>query len=518
LPRGMRIGTLTVLCAVVFGAGAGHAQFDECQGDLTAPTRDRVACARLRSNLLGDGVTTAFSYYVPSTCSAASPCPVLYLLHGFGGDYRSMLGTEAKPSAWVRSLDSGPPVDPRQVADPWNYSDPDDPRHPWIALAPIRFILIAPHGRTLADGYGPAADLDSFWMDWNPRYASGGDAQSYDTPPPRFEHFLLDELIPYVEASLPTRGGREWRALAGTSLGGYGSYKNGLQHPDVWTSMGSVSGAHNFLFLPLPDPVQATAPVGVQPPAPLPYTPLPGIGGRLPLAPAPLTGFGVALVALGDPASDQAYFRGNMPRDLAMNGRASAGGEAALLIRGFVNDAIPRRPEDLTDPEAQAFEDIVLPMNVAMEEAFAAEHVERHFEIHPGLHSDPYRTPFLRAQIAAQYARVRHPADASGATGAPPPLPAVFDYRTIATDFTIWGWHIRVERQPIEFLNLRGVSCDGLTLQGSGIVTITVPATCSAYHGANPVIVNLGASFPTDEPLGASALPVYGGTATVSLH
>jgi len=102
-----------------------------------------------------------------------------------------------------------------------------------------------------------------------------------------------------------------------------------------------------------------------------------------------------------------------------MNARASAGGQASLLIRGFVNDAIPRRQEDLTDPGAQAFEDIVLPMNLAMEAAFTAEQVELHFEIHPGLHSDPYRTPYLRAQIAAQYAHVRHPPDALGGTGSP---------------------------------------------------------------------------------------------------
>jgi len=505
---------VAVISAALVRADTAQALFDDCQPSMRT---DAVACRTMTSALVGNGVTTAFSYYLPSACSASSPCPVLYLLHGFGGDYHSMLGTAAKPSGWVRSLDSGPPIDPRQVADPWNYANPDDPDHRWITLEPIRFILVAPHGRTVPGGYGPAPDLDSFWADWNPRYASGGDSQSYDTPPPRFERFLLDELMPFVEANVPTEPRREWRALAGTSLGGYGSYKNGLQHPDVWSSMGSVSGAHNFLFAPAPDPIQATAPIGIQPPAPLPVQPLPGIGGRVPLLPDPLTGFGVALVALGDPAADQAYFRGNMPRDLAMNARASAGGQASLLIRGFVNDAIPRRQEDLTDPGAQAFEDIVLPMNLAMEAAFTAEQVERHFEIHPGLHSDPYRTPYLRAQIAAQYAHVRHPPDALGGTGSPLPLPTAFDYRSIGTDFTIWGWRFQVERQPIEFLNLRQVSCSGLTLQGTGEVTVTVPSSCSAYRGPNPVVVDLGPSFPIDEPAGASALPVYGRTVRVAL-
>jgi Putative esterase len=497
----------------LLGARAANALFDECVS--TVPIVDQVACMKIASAAIGG--TTAFSYFVPEGCSSASPCPVLYLLHGFGGDYQSMVGTAAHPTTWVRSLNAGPPIDPRQIDDPWNYANPDDPVHPWIALDPIRFILVAPHGRTVPGGYGPAADLDSFWADWNPRYAAGGDSQSYDTPPPRFEAFLLDELIPFVESHFPTVSNRrEWRALAGTSLGGYGSYKNGLQHPDVWTSIGSVSGAHNFLFAPLPDPLNVTSPVGIQPPAPLPYQPLPGIGGRVPLLPDPLTGFGVALVALGDPAADQAYFRGNMPRDLAMNARASAGGQASLGIRGYVNDTIPRRQQDLTDPGAQAFEDIVFPMNVAMESAFTAEHVERVFEVHPGIHSEPYRGAFVRAQLAYQYARVVHPPDAFGATGSPPPPPTTFDYRSIRNDFTIWGWRFHVERQPIEFLNLRSVSCSGLVLQGTGKVDVTVP--CAGYTGPNPLSIELGPSFPIDEPGGASALPVYGRTVSVSLQ
>ncbi len=80
----------------------------------------KVSCQELPSPALGG--TTAFSYYVPPACAPADGrrCPVLYLLHGFGGDYTSMLGTAGHPSAWVAALSSGPPVDPHQVADPWD--------------------------------------------------------------------------------------------------------------------------------------------------------------------------------------------------------------------------------------------------------------------------------------------------------------------------------------------------------------------------------------------------------------
>src|SRR5437764_949239 len=102
-----------------------------------------------------------------------------------------------------------------------------------FASAGLALILVAPHGRTVPGGYGPAPDLDSFWTDWNPRYAAGGDSPKYPTPAPRFSTFLTDELLPYVEAHFPTASGRRWRALAGTSLDGYGSYMNAPQLSDV---------------------------------------------------------------------------------------------------------------------------------------------------------------------------------------------------------------------------------------------------------------------------------------------
>lgn len=506
----------SLLMPLATGGAGRAAEFDECQAPSDPPVARVVACRTIESSSLGG--TTAFSYYLPPRCDPVEHpgrrCPVLYLLHGFGGDYRSMLGTAAQPSAWVRALTAGPPVDPRTMLDPWRYADPAG----WGALEPLDLILVAPHGKTV--GHGPLAGVDGFWTDWNPRFAAGGDSQRYPSPPPRFTSFLIEELIPSVEAALPAAGGRDSRALAGVSLGGYGAYKNGLQHPDVWTSIGSVSGAHNFLLVPGLDPVHTAAP-GVAPPAPLPHQSIPSASSGIPLAsvPEPLRGFAVPFLAFGDPVADGATYRGNMPRDLAMNGRASAGGETSLHIRGFVNDAVPRRAEDFQSVAsylgAQAFEALVLDMNVQMETAFTDQAVERSFEIHPGIHSGPYWNPFLRAQIAAQYARVRH----WDGGGHPPPAPTSFDFRTVATDFDVWSWSFHVDRAAAEFLNLRGVSCDGLTLQGTGVVSVTVPSGCgTGLAGKASFEVDLGEAFPFDEQAGASALPLYGSTAIVELE
>src|SRR5581483_7856024 len=165
---------------------------------------------------------------------------------------------------------------------------------------------------------------------------------------------------------------------------------------------------------------------------------------------------------------DGAYYRGRMPVDLARNAHARAHGVQSVMIRGFSNDTIPRTAADVTSfpgyEVAQAFEDLVFVTNQELNHSFADEGVRQHYELHPGIHADEYWNPWLREQVVAQYAALRH-ADGSGH---PPPAPTVFDYRSTATSFAVWGWHVRVTRPTIEFLNLDDVSCSGLTLRGSG--------------------------------------------------
>ncbi|MFL6239873.1 MAG: alpha/beta hydrolase [Actinomycetes bacterium] len=475
-----------------------------------------VNCLELPSPAI-DG-TTAFSYYVPPDCAPAlgRHCPVFYLLHGFGGDYTSMLGTHDHPSAYVAALASGPTTDPHEVSDPWSYSDPAQ----WVAKPPIDAVMIAPDGRTVPGGYGPSSGLDGYWIDWNPRYAGTGQHPRYDTPPPKFEKQFLDELIPYVESAFPVGRGPSWRALVGESLGGYGSYTLGLRHPDTFASVSSVSGAMNFLFAPGIDPGAVPAPVGVSPPVQPPVRYLPAAQAVAPFSaiPSSAQGFGVALLALGDPAADQAYFRGHMPRDLAANARAFNAHGLAVDLRAFSNDAVPHNPTDLTDPAhfvgAQAFESIVLPMNTDQRLAFRDVGVNWNYELHPGTHSGEYWNAWFRDLYEKQYAVVRH----WDGTGAPLASPARFDYRSTDTYFAVWGWQFHVARPTTEFVNLTNVTCRALTLRGTGSVTVTVPTGCrTGVDGHSTFAVDLGPSYPTGETGGVGALSAYGQTKTVQL-
>jgi enterochelin esterase-like enzyme len=60
-----------------------------------------------------------------------------------------------------------------------------------------------------------------------------------------FEGSIIhDELIPFVESEYRVIKGRQYRAIAGGSLGGITSYRLGLQHPETFSSVGMFgSGA-----------------------------------------------------------------------------------------------------------------------------------------------------------------------------------------------------------------------------------------------------------------------------------
>src|SRR2546423_684954 len=87
---------------------------------------------------------------------------------------------------------------------------------------------------SLGPAGAPKAGQDSYWIDWNPRYWKR---------PPKFEQFVTSELRSLVDRSFPTVAAREWRAILGVSLGGFGSFKLAFQHPDLYASAGSISGA-----------------------------------------------------------------------------------------------------------------------------------------------------------------------------------------------------------------------------------------------------------------------------------
>lgn len=84
---------------------------------------------------------------------------------------------------------------------------------------------------------------------------------SYDAngdPLVLYEKYMIEELIPYVDAHYRTKADRGYRAIMGQSMGGYGSLLYGLKYPEFFSGFASDSGTAFWVFftgLANPDPL-----------------------------------------------------------------------------------------------------------------------------------------------------------------------------------------------------------------------------------------------------------------------
>lgn len=142
--------------------------------------------------------------YLPPHYSSDRKYPVLYLLHGIGGNEWEWKGY-VHADAIVDNLITAEKATP--------------------------MIIVMPNGRALADDSVPAPDKT-----FSPQNAEGF---------AKFERDLLDCLIPAVQAKYSTSTNREQRAIAGLSMGGGQSLNFGLKHLDTFAWVGGFSSAPN---------------------------------------------------------------------------------------------------------------------------------------------------------------------------------------------------------------------------------------------------------------------------------
>ena len=146
------------------------------------------------------GTTRKMNVYTPPGYSKENKYPVLYLLHGIGGD----------ETEWERFV------------------------HPEIVMdnlladgKAVPMILVMPNGRAQEDdrpGPNPMATAPAFAA---------------------FERDLLDDVIPAIESKYSVQSDRDHRALAGLSMGGGQSLNFGLSHLDTFAWVGGFSCAPN---------------------------------------------------------------------------------------------------------------------------------------------------------------------------------------------------------------------------------------------------------------------------------
>ncbi len=72
---------------------------------------------------------------------------------------------------------------------------------------------------------------------------NGWYTDSVATPNDKYESYIIKELIPEIDKKFRTIADRDHRMIAGLSMGGYGAIKFGLKYPEMFSLVGSFSGA-----------------------------------------------------------------------------------------------------------------------------------------------------------------------------------------------------------------------------------------------------------------------------------
>ncbi len=162
------------------------------------------------------GVTRKALIYTPPGFKKGTKYPVLYLLHGIGGDEKE----------WYKN---GTP----QIILDNLYAQ--------SKLTPM--IVVLPNGRAMKDDRATGNIM------------AKDKVEAFAT----FEKDLLDDLIPYVEKKFPVKKDRDNRAIAGLSMGGGQTLNFGLGNIDKFAWVGGFSSAPNTKEPQklLPDPAKA---------------------------------------------------------------------------------------------------------------------------------------------------------------------------------------------------------------------------------------------------------------------
>jgi enterochelin esterase-like enzyme len=169
--------------------------FDKVREDIA---RGRLEMVEYDSKTVGNPRKALI--YTPPGYATDTQYPVLYLLHGIGGDEEE----------WRRG------GQPHVILDNLIADKKATP-----------MIIVMPNGRAQ-----PNDRAEGNVMATAPAFAT-------------FEQDLLKDLIPFIESKYSVKADRESRALAGLSMGGGQSLNFGLGNLDIFAWVGGFSSAPN---------------------------------------------------------------------------------------------------------------------------------------------------------------------------------------------------------------------------------------------------------------------------------
>ncbi|MCO6511352.1 MAG: carboxypeptidase regulatory-like domain-containing protein [Aridibacter famidurans] len=163
--------------------------------------RDLVDSKMIAGNLLGESPKREVLVYLPPQYeSSRQRYPVVYLLHSYGSGPDSWLGKDG-----YEGMDLEAELD-RQIRPG--------------SIRPM--IVVMPDARTKLGG------------SWYADSAASG----------KWESFISEELVEFIDSKYRTIASRDFRGIAGQSMGGYGALRIAMHHPDVFGAVLGMSAVN----------------------------------------------------------------------------------------------------------------------------------------------------------------------------------------------------------------------------------------------------------------------------------
>ncbi len=167
---------------------------------------DVINSPSLQGNAQQDPWLRNIVIYLPPSYDQGGNFPVIYLLHGYGGNEGAYL--DANHPYWVE--------------------EPDFPENGFgamldelIASGNMKEVIVV-----MPDGYS--------------KY--GGSIFTNSELNGNYEDYIVQDLVNHIDSNYRTIANRDNRAIAGHSMGGYGAMKLAMKHPDIFGAVACHSG------------------------------------------------------------------------------------------------------------------------------------------------------------------------------------------------------------------------------------------------------------------------------------
>jgi S-formylglutathione hydrolase FrmB len=235
-PRMKRLLVLLAACGASSkpGPGAGPASGSGSGSSAAAPASivipkasgpGKVTTEHFHSDALG--VDKDYVVYLPGGYGVdpAARWPVIYYLHGLGGDETN----------WTQMGDLGGAADQLGLAAIVVMPDGDDGFY--------------------ANSVTPR-DYDACMKDGTGLFQDDEDRAHTCVKKADYEDYIVKDLVAHVDATYATIRDRRARGIAGMSMGGFGALELAMRHTDLFSAAASHSGVDALLYLG-PHPYEA---------------------------------------------------------------------------------------------------------------------------------------------------------------------------------------------------------------------------------------------------------------------